>query len=179
MRKVTLVCLSLLLCVSCFDKHNVKTLLRQFKESVIDIPEDMLCIKNGAIVPFHLDSFKKNKFIVYYDSLSCSSCRVSHLTELDSLYLQSDSSSFSVITIFSPPLIDVGETCSNLILSKNPFPVYLDYNKSFARANKCIPNDNRFKCFLIDSLNHPVFVGDPLANRKIAELFQRVISLTN
>lgn len=86
-----------------------------------------------------------------------------------------DTSDFSVVTIFSPKRSDVENTRFQLMLSNHTIPVYLDKNGSFAQLNRNIPADQRFHSFLIDETAKPVFVGNPLANVKLEQLFQAAL----
>lgn len=50
-------------------------------ESEIVIPNDLESIHEGKVSKLALTSLKPNRSIIYYDSLDCSSCRISHLGE--------------------------------------------------------------------------------------------------
>lgn len=147
--------------------------MMDFIKSEIVIPDDLELIHQGVISKLDVKSLKSNKFIIYYDSLDCSNCRVSHLIDLHPLYSLADTSSFSVITIFSPKQDEQDNLRRELILSHNLWPVYIDVNGNFRDNN--IPNDIRFHYFAINAENQPVFVGNPLANDEIYNVFLNVI----
>lgn len=171
---ITRVIASLLLLTiisSCAERRKVKDIMLEFVTSDIIIPGDLDCIFNAETSMSCLDTLKSKKLIMYYDSLDCSSCRISHLFDIYPLYTMADTSDFSVVTIFSPKRSDVENVRFQLMLNNHAIPVYLDKNGSFAQFNNCIPTDQRFHSFLIDETAKPVFVGNPLSNVKLKKLF--------
>ena len=169
-----------LLASSCTERHKIKKALVEFTKSEIVIPSDLECINNRQITKINKDTLKSLKFIVYYDSLECSSCRVSNLVDIYELYEIADSCNFSVLTIFSPKRSDIENIALQLSIANHPIPIYLDTNESFKNSNKCIPSDNRFNTFCIDANHKPIYVGHHLANLKLNEvLMQDIIGHSN
>lgn len=171
---ITRVITSLLLLTiisSCVERRKVKDIMLEFVSSDIIIPDDLDCIFNAETSASYIDTLKSNKLIIYYDSLDCSSCRISHLFDLYPLYTIADTSDFSVMTIFSPKKSEVENTRFQLMLINHTIPIYLDKNGSFAQLNNCIPADQRFHSFLIDENAKPVFVGNPLSNIRLKKIF--------
>lgn len=158
---IALVCICI---CSCNEHRKIKSMMTDFLKTEIVIPKDLECICSRTICPIALDSLKSAKFIIYYDSLDCSSCRIGRLSENFPLYAMADTSSFSVLTIFSPCPDELEEVRLKLMKANYSFPVFIDVNGSFMDNNGSIPADLRFHSFLIDSYNYPVFVGNPLMN---------------
>ena len=102
---------------SCTESRRVKAMMMDFIESEIVIPNDLVCIQAGALTKIDIDSLKQNKYIIYYDSLECSSCRVGHLKEIYPLYQMADTMGFSVLTIFAPRIRDLDEIKLQLMVS--------------------------------------------------------------
>lgn len=161
---------------SCVERRKVKDIMLEFVTSDIIIPDDLDCVFNAETSMSYIDTLKSNKLIIYYDSLDCSSCRISHLFDLYPLYNMADTSDFSVMTIFSPKKSEVENTRFQLMLINHTIPIYLDKNGSFAQLNNCIPTDQRFHSFLINETGKPVFVGNPLSNTKLNTLFFNFIN---
>lgn len=171
---ITRVITSLLLLAiisSCVERRKVRDIMLEFVSSDIIIPDDLDCIFNAETSASYIDTLKSNKLIIYYDSLDCSSCRISHLFDIYPLYTMADTSDFSVMTIFSPKKSEVENTRFQLMLINHSIPIYLDKNGSFAQLNYCIPTDQRFHSFLIDENAKPVFVGNPLSNIRLKKIF--------
>lgn len=170
--------LSILLCflvTSCTENRRVKAMMMDFIDSEIVIPNDLVCIQEGNLTKIDLDSLKQNKYIIYYDSLDCSSCRVGHLMDIYPLYQMADTMGFSVLTIFAPRIRDIDEIKLQLMVSQHPFPVYIDLSREFTIRNREIPLDSRFHCFLIDNEGKPLLVGNPLYNEKILDLLNEIL----
>ena len=92
------------------------------------------------------------------------------------LYELSDSiGTFRIVTIFAPRQEEYDEVIRQLMVLDFPYPVYVDFDGSFRKANPCIPEDKRFHSFLLDKEGHPVFVGDPLASDRMMELFKEAL----
>ena len=62
-----------LLLSSCTERYKIKKALVEFTKSEIVIPDDLECINNRQTTKINKDTLKSLKFIVYYDSLECSS----------------------------------------------------------------------------------------------------------
>ena len=152
--------------------------MTDFMGSVIVIPDDLECICNREIENICIEDLKPVRFVVYYDSLDCSSCRISHLAELYPLLDLADSGDFSVVTIFSPRQEELEDVRVKLMIADYDFPVYVDVNGTFSRRNKCIPSDVRFHEFLINGQGVPLFVGNPTSNEKLSDLFSVVLKKT-
>lgn len=166
------------LCISmtsCNEKAKVKRAMTDFMESEIVIPNEIECIYNRQTDRILLDTLRQLKLIVYYDSLDCSSCRISHLMDIYPLYEMADTSNFSLLTIFSPRKDDLAEVRNQIKIQNPPIPVYIDVDGSFSKLNKSIPSDTRFHTFLIDANNKPVFAGNPLTSSSLTEILRTIL----
>lgn len=158
------------------ENRRVSNVLRSFQKSVVVIPEDLQSVDNRDVVLCGEQEECSPVLIIYYDSLSCSTCQIGHLTDLLELYELSDSlGTFKVMTIFSPKQEEYDDVIKNLMLKGFEYPVYVDYRGSFRRKNSCIPADSRFHSFLTDKSGHPVYVGNPIASDGLWNLFLKVL----
>lgn len=163
--------------MSCVEKTKVSKTMSRFIESEIIIPNDLDCIYKRDVNKIRKDLLKPFKYIIYYDSLDCTSCKMAHLANIYPLYEMADTCNFSVLTIFSPQKSQIDTLRLQLILSNYPFPVYIDGTGTFIKENIAIPSDKRFHSFLVDDNYVPIYVGNPLANDRLMELF--ITLLTN
>ena len=62
------------------------------------------------------------------------------------------------------------------LLHNYPFPVYIDPNNTFLKTNPFIPEDRRFRSFMIDREGNVIFVGDPTTSPKLRYLYNRIIT---
>jgi hypothetical protein len=55
------------------------------------------------------------------------------------------------------------------------YPVYIDNNDELNKLNK-FPDNIMYQCFLLDSDNKVIAIGNPVHNIKIMELYQQIIT---
>lgn len=174
MKRITvlLLCLSAL---SCCTERRISRDLKTFMGETITVPSDLVRIVDGKTsVCGQMPAVPVMVF--YHDSLSCSSCQISHLADIQSIYELSDSlGTFEVMTIFSPGPEEYDQVLRDLEIREFEYPVYVDVTGSFVSSNGCIPSDRRFHSFLTDSDRHPVFVGSPISGDRLWELFEQAL----
>ena len=119
--------------MACSGKYEIRHAMRKFVNGDVIIPDDLVCICDRQILPINKDSLKSLRYIIYYDSLECSSCRISHLSEVYPIYEMADTRGFSVLTIFSPVSEEVEDIKLQLMIADHPVPVYVDTDGSFRR----------------------------------------------
>ena len=65
-----------------------------------------------------------------------------------------------------------------LALIKNSrfnYPIILDTLGHFAKLNPHLPKNKALHTFLLDENNNVILVGNPLHNKKIKEMFYRIV----
>lgn len=55
------------------------------------------------------------------------------------------------------------------------YPVLIDNEQMFLKLNKQIPNNKKLHTFLLNSNNDVIFIGNPLENGRIEDLFEKQI----
>lgn len=131
----------------------------------------------------NIDTFHKEKdykLIHFVSSFECSECAIANVSQFNRLdSLSKVTEAFSLMVIFSPRA-DMVEHIIRL-LSENSggynFPIYIDINNQFQNTNSGIPPSSILHTFLIDSEGTPVFIGNPLANKKLLNLFTKKLNL--
>lgn len=166
-----LIMLSLSSCVNQKIRHDLK----KFQQEKILQSLELEIIKDRNICMQSLPA-DKISMVMYYDSTECNECRINHLGDCLPLYEMADSSaSFQVVTIFAPRQEEYDEVIRQLMVLDFPYPIYVDFDGSFRKANPCIPEDKRFHCFLLDKDGHPVFVGNPVSSERMWDLFGKAL----
>ena len=169
----------LLVMLSCSERTRISRELAKFMSRDIVLPACFQEVESGVL------SMSKAKedmpvMIFYSDSLSCSLCQINYLHERKPIYELADSlGTFVVMTILSPGAEEYGDVVDALRRRNLDFPVYLDYDRRFARQNLHIPSDVRFHSFLIGRDGKPIFVGDPIAGDALWNLFCKVLDEMN
>ena len=160
--------------ISCTE-YKISRQLKEFVKQTITIPSDLVAITKGEE---HVIGEVPDLpvMIFFHDSLSCSSCQIAHLADIQSIYELSDSlGTLEVMTVLSPRPEEYDEVLRNLRLREFEYPVYVDVTGSFVSSNGCIPSDKRFHSFLTDPDRHPVFVGNPTATESLWGLFVQAL----
>lgn len=158
--------------MSCGEHYKVKKIISDFTASEIILPDELECIYKKQVRNIVKDTLKPYKYIIYYDSYDCSSCRIANLTNIYPLYSFADTNNISVLTIFSPKEEDIDNVTLQLIISDLDIPIYIDVNNIFQKQNPSIPRDLRFHCFLLNNDGKPLLVGNPITSDRIMRLLQ-------
>ncbi len=118
------------------------------------------------------------KLVVWVDSTDCSPCRVGQLFQYYKVinYREEKGEEFAPIFIFSPSRDNLGDVMEALKNSEFDFPVFVDENYSFKKANSHIPADNKFHAFLLDKNGKVGLVGDPTRYPDLWELYKTTIA---
>lgn len=149
--------------------------LRTFMSNTVVTPAGMQGVDTAGVF-FYKDKSDLPKLIFYYDSASCSDCEIAHLTSIEWLYRKSsEDGTFEVLTIFSPKPEDYEVVRRLLDIHRFPYPVYIDFDGRFRKANNFIPEDVRFHTFLTDSAGKIVYVGNPSMSEDLRTAFEKVL----
>lgn len=171
---VTLIFLLAML-ISC---DNIKTtrIVKKFKQETIVMPTEMIKIINGRISTLKNYTFATRTLIQFYDESDCSSCTISHLPDHISKYKYlSDSTICDVVILFSPLADDVQDVLADIIDCGFEYPIYLDQYGEFGKLNPNIPTDKKFHSFMVNRDGQPIFIGNPLNNQKLWNIFMKTV----
>lgn len=123
-------------------------------------------------------TIEKLKYIVYSDSVNCISCSIHQMDLWNALleYSKSYNGQLHFYFIFRPAKKDIKSVES--ILNKNVkfnYPILLDTLGEFEKLNPHLPKNHLLHTFLLDENNRVVLVGNPLRNKKIEEMFYKIV----
>ena len=114
-------------------------------------------------IPISFDA--KYKIVNYVNRFGCTPCRL-HQNQWNLLIRELDSlKQVQVVFIVESDSTKLGETS---------LPIYYDSLDVFRTFNH-FPDDDRFRCFLLDENNRVVLIGNPVQNPKIKDLYIRTI----
>ena len=157
------------------ESSQLRKDLKAFMSETVTLPAGIQGVDTSGTF-FYKDKPDLPKLIFYYDSASCSDCEIAHLTNIEWLYRRStEDRTFDVLTIFSPEPEDYEVVMRLLDIHRFPYPVYIDFDGRFRRANDFIPEDVRFHSFLTDSAGRIVFVGNPSMSEDLKAAFEKVL----
>ena len=117
------------------------------------------------------------RFIIYIDSTDCSTCSLKNMYYWENILdsLTKYKSNISVNPIFSPRRTILNRFLNNLQEYNFRFPIYVDTCNAFLRANPHIPSNPLLHSFLLDENDSVILVGNPIRNKKIEELFFKIL----
>lgn len=169
------VCIHLASCLNPGQKI-LKEML-DFRKKIISIPFTSLQKYEGYKLVKHEHTCSPYKLVIYTDSAECSSCALNSMYEwtdiLDSL--QNHYPFAQAVFIFCPQT-DKRKQFKVKMLHRNfIYPIYLDTCNAFLRANPHIPSNPLLHSFLLDENDSVILVGNPVRNKKIEELFFKIL----
>ena len=147
------------------------------KKHVIQIPYGEMHAYRGKEIMENRISGKKIRLIKYSDSTECSTCMLKRMYDWEIVMdsLQHNDHIIDILFIFSPPKDKINAFEENLIKNQYPFPIYMDTCNAFLRANPHIPANPIMHSFLLDENDSVILVGNPVRNKKIEELFFKIL----
>ena len=117
------------------------------------------------------------KLVVYSDSTVCSSCKLKnmHLWDdfLEKLVHYSDR--VQCYFIFAPSNKKMYDAKLTLRTYSPNYPVFIDTLRIFEKENPHLSKNPRLHTFLLDENNNVLLVGNPLENKKIEEMFWKIV----
>ena len=156
------------------NKRDIETILSEMKSQPIDLCLDrMVCRYENRDTCISDEQCYDYKMVMYMDSTECSPCRINDLY-LWNDYVDRKPSKTKFYFIFSIKKVDVVN--SYLALADAGFHdcVYFDTCQAFKNSNKVIPAERQFHTFLMNAKNEIIMVGNPVENRDIQELFNKI-----
>ena len=159
-------------------QHGIKKDVQAMLSKQIEFPPFQTAVLNGkdTILPVGRQAGMA-KMIIYYDSLLCSSCKLSRLSEWGPIvaYSRSTRQDFIPVFIFSPSAHNRHNF--ELALRGNPFdtPIYVDDKGEFLKLNSFVPQNHMCHVMLVDKNNRVLLVGNPLENTKLWDLYYTTI----
>ncbi len=77
--------------------------------------------------------------------------------------------------IFSPMKREVRSTELLIANTNFDYPILMDTLDEFERLNPHLPKNRALHTFLLDENNRVILVGNPLRNKKIKEMFYKIV----
>lgn len=159
------------------NSTKMKENIQQLQATAISFPRQGMITMRGrdTLIPKFMQS--ELKLIVYTDSVECSSCVVSKMYLWNSFieYAKSYGGRLKYYYILSPRKQDVNKVRIALAGTILEYPVIIDSLGEFEKLNPHLPKDRLLHTFLLDENNNVILVGNPLLNKKIKEMFYKIV----
>lgn len=170
---IAMILASALLLCSC-AKHKIKENIEAMQSKAVVLDTDnMLCLSNG-----NADTLrgKTMKFVIYNDSSVCKPCLMAHIADWDDIRHTPACRDVDFYFIFSAQNAEIEKYRKGYNTNDVQIPVFLDTTKVFLNSNPHIPAEWIYHTFLLDKNNKVIFVGDPLHNPNMEELFYTALA---
>ena len=157
-------------------RENAAKIVAEWTGKKILFPAGIPCQSLGIDTTCIDCSNQTYKILLYVDSVGCSSCRLKLyewkqiMEEADELFpVQVD-----FLFFFQPKKQDEKEL--QLLFRQYSFrhPVFIDSANEINQLNK-FPSNINYQCFLLDSANKVLLIGNPIYNPGIWQLFKKYI----
>jgi hypothetical protein len=154
-------------------KHDeANRIVKEWMGKTIQFPAiESYCLGNEDSLSSLPGKAKDYSILLYVDSIGCTSCRLgletwkTHIEELEE--------KVDFLFYFRPKT--KRELLSILKIAQFNHPVYIDEQDELNKLNK-LPANQSFQCFLLDSNNKVLMIGNPTLNPKIWELYKEIIT---
>jgi hypothetical protein len=159
-------------------RTEVQQIVTEWIGKTVQFPESIQCnILGKDTVPGLCSGLfqKEYKILLYVDSSGCSSCRLKLaqwrqlIEEADSLFQEN----LGFLLFFQPK----SKKELGILFQRDKFDyqVFIDMNNTINHRNH-FPQHQEYQCFLLDSNNKVLMIGNPTLNPKIWELYKEVIT---
>lgn len=153
---------------SCNENYHLRRSLIAFEAETIELPQKLLKVENGSseMISMHLDG---KTIVVYFAPGECTTCALTHLEPVKSLFdTLRHAPSVNIVILFVPVEGDFRDMVSMIENMNYGFPIYVDFERRF--ISNPIPEDARFHSFMLNEENHPIVVGNPISSERIRKL---------
>ena len=138
-----------------------------------------LCINRTKYISASSDSlfvkpFSKYRLIRYVDASYCGICTYKQIcSDMSNIEELLQIPQTAIIKIHSTDITHI-KYYSKIL--KNRYEVLLDTAEAFVSENRFVPDNNKFRIFLVDNNDSIILIGNPLSNKRMLGLYQQVVA---
>lgn len=170
-----------LLSCSNSNKNRIQEEIEHFYSQRVTLPLDsMLCITDDDSEYVKRNIADNYKWVIYYDSSECSSCRLKALYEWESIMgdLSSSGNEIDFYFIFNVPEKRLVDIKCILATYARGLPIYIDTTSVFERMNPYLPRLSQMRTFMLNRKDTVVLVGNPMYNSHIKGMMWKLLGET-
>lgn len=170
---ILIVVILVLLCTC----NNIQKEMELLSSRPIILPDTLSNFYTSKEVGYINSSIPLMKLIIYIDSSECASCSIKQISEWNSIIdsVLRISNKINFYFILTPKKINLSSVKRTLIAEGFNYPVLLDTLGKFEGSNPHLPKNRALHTFLLDENNNVILVGSPLYNKKIEEMFYKIV----
>ncbi|MDR1097158.1 MAG: DUF1573 domain-containing protein, partial [Tannerella sp.] len=154
---------------------DARKIVSEWTGKQVKFPDGIPCVATGVeanCIPLSNPSYK---ILMYVDSVGCINCKL-RLPDWNVILAEADSlfpGKVDFLFFFQPK----DERELTYLFRRNNFrqPVFLDRENRLDKLNR-FPSSMEYRCFLLDSDNKVLLIGNPALNPKVWELYKQQIS---
>jgi hypothetical protein len=158
---------------------EVERVVSEWIGKTVEFPSDVSCFRlfKDMVCVDVADVTTPYKLLLYVDSAGCTSCQLklflwrNIMVEADTLF----PGMLSFLFYFQPKKGKEKELLLLLKRDKFAHSIFFDREDKLNSINR-FPKKTEFQCFLLDSSNRVISIGNPTLNPKIWELYKEVIA---
>lgn len=177
MKNVFVIFICVATVVSCKYNSKLSEEILLFQKKPIVLTKQSELIIGGQKKVIENETQRGLKYVIYKDSLECTSCSINKMYFWDEFikYAKSYNGRLKYYFIYSP----LKKNCRNVeFLLKNinfDYPILLDSLGEFVKLNPHLPKNRALHTFLLDEDNNVILVGDPVYNKRIEKMFYKIV----
>jgi hypothetical protein len=156
-------------------KKEITQIVKEWHNKQVFLPNNLIFTIYGKDTVDYTIPESSYKILIYIDSIGCTSCKLQlhkwkeFISDVDSL----TNGEVPVLFFFHPK--DIGEISFLLKRDGIDVPVCLDLNDELNTLN-LFPSNQEFQTFLLNDENKVIFIGNPIHNLRIKEMYLFEIS---
>ena len=164
--------------IACSDQgQQFAKEIKNLQSKAIQLPSKGLVLQQGCELQEVNVNEKVLRLVVYADSIGCTSCAINRINLWDGFidYAERFNDQLKFHFIFSPTKKDLNSIKLAIANSTLDNPIVLDTLGEFEALNPHLPKNRALHTFLLDKNNNVILVGNPLHNKKIEEMFYKIV----
>ena len=176
--KLFIFLLFILILSSCREnnqKKEITEIIKSWQGKEIIFPEGLIFTKYGKDTIEYNIPVSDYKIIMYVDSVGCTECKLllnrwkKFIHEVNLIA----NNTVPILFFFYPK--DLREISFILQQDSIDIPVCIDKENKINQINH-FPSQQDFQCFLLDKQNRVIYIGNPIRNEQIKEMYLSAIS---
>ncbi len=160
-----------------FDRGSKQDSLRHeltsFVGKEISIDDSLMVLLQKDDIIKNQDRSFSYKMIIYFDSVTCTSCKIKTLFLWNEFLELEKSGNVHFFFIFDSKNVDYVYSVYDECNLKHS--ILIDTCKVFKTMNPFLPNNPLMHCFLLNRENKVIFVGNVVESEKLEKIFKQIM----
>ena len=162
--------------IACKQGERIQKDIEGLKSRPIDLClEKLPCYINGHDTIYTERENVIYKWVIYIGPSACTSCFVTHMIDYEMISPKMQAYDVDIIFVFDFIKNEHEDLSSLIRLSAYPYWCIIDEESLFREQNPHIPSNPLLHSFLLDEKDSVILVGNPVRNKKIEELFFKIL----